>query len=169
MFLLFFFLPLASAQLPPESSAIQCPDVVPLKCDTENREIWCPSAPDKDGCMTSGVCEQPSEICDATCDAICDKGEVLIEENDPETGCPMPGYCKSGCLPPPPVECPEGMILEEGEIDPNGCQMPDNCVCPPIDDIGECNEYQIWCNLGQDKNGCWRGGKCSKPNEECEN
>ena len=183
MFFLLFVLPLASAlsepvsensmETSPSDLETVCPPMLNVTCDEE--EILCIGEIGPDGCQREDYCATPSGNCPAICDLDieCEDDEELCQTVD-EDGCQIDapecvpiGSCNDlQCREIPSVECAEGMVKVEGEVDSDGCPMPDYCQCPePESDPAECADDEMWCDFGIDKNCCWLGAECAK---ECE-
>ena len=57
-----------------------------------------------------------------------------------------------------PIDAPE--CLPIGMCDDSPFPLEPQVECPEPKEP-ECNPYQVWCDLGNDTNGCWLGGECA--------
>ena len=124
----------------------------PTDCDWE-KEIMCPNPPSNNGCghleLNIGYCMPSSKDengCPATCTVDCgsgDKGTVKCPGGIGWDGCPQSDYCMLG-------------YYDEkiGVICPGVCNA--NC---------DYDKGELWCDAGDDKDGCWLGAYCAT---ECE-
>jgi hypothetical protein len=159
---------------------IYCPDTsnCPIFCN--KTEESCPTGLDQIGCKINDVCiklekDNNGTLCPFHCPGVCTDEQVLCPGHKKDlTGCEGQATCYNrtknwyGEYCPDASDCPTFCLSNEvrcpGELDENGCKIPDVCIPEERDNNGtlcpvqhcpiQCNETETFCIGRNNSLGC---------------